>query len=83
MKEYFDIFGTEIKLSEIKEFRIVQKEYIYRPTYVEEEKSLKNALTGKRIKFFGMQQSTVVERINWRHLNTKQKILRNRLGRIW
>lgn len=61
MKEYFDIFGTEIKVSEIKEFRIVQKEYIYRPTYVEEEKSLKNALTGKRIKFFGMQPYAAID----------------------
>lgn len=61
MKEYFDIFGTEIKLSEIKEFRVVQKEYIYRPTYMEEEKTLKNVLTGKRIKFFEMQPYAAID----------------------
>lgn len=61
MKEYFDIFGTEIKVSDIKEFRIVQKEYIYRPTYVEEEKSLKTTLLGNRIKFFGMQPYAAID----------------------
>ena len=35
MSDYFDIYGTPIKYSSIKEFRIVQREYIYRPSYVE------------------------------------------------
>ena len=35
MMEYFDIFGTPIPLGEIKDFRIVQREYIYRPVYEE------------------------------------------------
>lgn len=35
MKDYFDIYGTPIKYATIKEFRIVQREYIYRPSYIE------------------------------------------------
>lgn len=35
MKDYFEIYGTPIKYANIKEFRIVQKEYIYRPSYIE------------------------------------------------
>ncbi len=33
MMEYFDIFGTPIPFDKIKSFRIVQREYIYRPVY--------------------------------------------------
>lgn len=35
MKDYFEICGTLIKYANIKEFRVVQKEYIYRPSYIE------------------------------------------------
>ncbi|MCQ2406425.1 MAG: hypothetical protein MJ067_04345 [Oscillospiraceae bacterium] len=35
MNAYFDIFGTPIPFKEIKEFRLVQREYIYRPVYEE------------------------------------------------
>lgn len=55
MADYFDIFGTPIKFSEIKDFRIVQKEYIYRPIYREAEKSFANALLRKKYEFGGMQ----------------------------
>lgn len=33
MAEYFDIYGTPISFSTIKDFRIIQQEYIYRPIY--------------------------------------------------
>lgn len=53
MKDYFDIFGTPIKYSSIKEFRIVQKEYIYRPAYVEtvvtEQKFMKKSTYTKYV----------------------------------
>ena len=55
MEQYFEIYGTLIKLSSIKDFRIVQREYIYRPTYVSAEKNLLNALSKKKYSFFGMQ----------------------------
>ena len=35
MQEFFDIFGTPIHFSKITSFRVVQREYIYRPTYRE------------------------------------------------
>lgn len=35
MLDFFDIFGTPIPYAEIKDFRIVQREYIYRPVYEE------------------------------------------------
>lgn len=35
MQQYFDIFGTPIPYADIKSFRIIQREYIYRPTYRE------------------------------------------------
>ena len=52
MADYFDICGTPIKYSEIKSFRIVQREYIYRPTYVEEKSILPLV---RKYKFFDMQ----------------------------
>lgn len=51
MNEYFEIFGTLIKHSEIKDFRIIQREYIYRPTY----KEAKGLLKIKKYTFAGMQ----------------------------
>lgn len=54
MERYFEIYGNPIKLSEIKEFRIIQREYIYRPTYVAGKNILK-ALSGKKYVFQGMQ----------------------------
>lgn len=51
MNDYFDIYGTPIKYSSIKEFRIVQREYIYRPVYVEsivtEQKFMKKSTYSK------------------------------------
>ena len=52
MREYFEIFGTIIKYSEIKDFRVIQREYIYRPTYREE---VKGVFKTKKITFAGMQ----------------------------
>ena len=55
MEEYIYINGTEIKICDIKEFALVQREYIYRPAYVEGEKSIKNSLFGKKYHFVEMQ----------------------------
>lgn len=52
MSEYFEIFGTIIKYSEIKDFRVIQREYIYRPTYREE---VKGVFKTKKFSFAGMQ----------------------------
>ena len=55
MERFFEIYGTPIPVSSIKDFRIVQKEYIYRPVYTAAEKNIMNALTGKKYVFFKMQ----------------------------
>ncbi len=55
MEQYFEIYGTPIKMSSIKDFRIVQREYIYRPTYKSADKTILNTLAGKKYSFWGMQ----------------------------
>lgn len=52
MSEYFEIFGTIIKYADIKDFRVIQREYIYRPTYREEQKGVFKV---KKFTFAGMQ----------------------------
>lgn len=52
MSDYFEIFGTIIKYAEIKDFRVIQREYIYRPTYKEE---VKGVFKTKKITFASMQ----------------------------
>lgn len=55
MEFIYEICGTQIPVSTIKEFRLVQKEYIYRPVYREAEKSLANMFSGKKYVFLTMQ----------------------------
>lgn len=49
MADYFDICGTPIKISDIKDFRIVQREYIFRPSYKEVSEIL---VRKKQVNFF-------------------------------
>lgn len=51
MDEFFYIMGTRIPIASIKDFQIVQREYIYRPTYTEAE----GGIFGKRFRFYKMQ----------------------------
>ncbi len=55
MEGFFEIYGTPIKLSSIKDFRIIQQEYIYRPAYSAAERKLLNVISGKKYAFCGMQ----------------------------
>lgn len=55
MAEFFEIAGTHIRYADIKDFRIVQREYIYRPTYSESEQVTLKSILGKKYKFSGMQ----------------------------
>ena len=55
METFFEIYGTPIPVSTIKDFRIIQREFIYRPVYTEAEKSIINALTRKKYVFSKMQ----------------------------
>lgn len=51
MDELFYIMGTRIPIASIKDFQIVQREYIYRPTYIESG----SGIFGKRYRFYKMQ----------------------------
>lgn len=55
MATFFDIYGTHIPISTIKDFRIIETEFIFRPVYHEVKKSMINALTGKKFEFVSMQ----------------------------
>lgn len=55
MSEYFEICGTRIPLSTIKDFRIIEVEFVYRPTYREAKKSMLTAFSGKKFEFVSMQ----------------------------
>ncbi len=65
MADYFDICGTPIKYSEIKSFRIVQREYIYRPTYIENEKSFLSR--NRKYSFLSMQPYAAIVGENDKH----------------
>ena len=55
MSEYFEIYGTRIPLSTIKDFRIIEVEFVYRPIYREVKKSMLTAFSGKKFEFVSMQ----------------------------
>lgn len=55
MADFFDICGTHIPISSIKDFRIIDVEFIFRPVYHESKNAMMSALTGKRFEFVTMQ----------------------------
>ena len=54
MNDYFEILGTQIKFADIKNYRLIQREYIYRPSYVEEEHAIAKIVRGHSCRFAGM-----------------------------
>lgn len=55
MAEYFDICGTHIAFSAIKDFRTIQVEFIFRPVFRESKKSLISAISRKKYEFAYME----------------------------
>lgn len=55
MTEYFDICGTRIPISSIKDFRIIKVEFVFRPVFCEVRKTLKSAISGKKYEFSHME----------------------------
>ena len=55
MADYFDICGTHIPLSAIRDFRVIDVEFIYRPVFHETKKTFLNSLNGKRFEYVSMQ----------------------------
>lgn len=55
MAEYFDICGTRIPISTIKDFRIIKVEFVVRPVFRESKKTMMTALSGKKYEFSHME----------------------------
>ncbi len=55
MTNYFDICGTHIPITAIKDFRIIKVEFIFRPVFREAKSSFMTAISGKRYEFAYME----------------------------
>lgn len=55
MTEIFDICGTPIPISAIKDFRTIKVEFIFRPVFRESRKTMMSALSGKKYEFSHME----------------------------
>ena len=55
MAEYFDICGTHIPISAIKDFRTIKVEYVFRPVFRETRKTMMSAIAGKKYEFSHME----------------------------
>ena len=55
MAEYFDICGTHIPISTIKDFRTIKVEFVFRPVFRESKKTMMTALAGKKYEFAYME----------------------------
>lgn len=55
MAEYFDICGTHIPISTIKDFRTIKVEFVFRPVFRESKKTMMTALSGKKYEFAYME----------------------------
>lgn len=60
MAEYFDICGTRIPLSTIKDFRIIKVEFVVRPVFHESKKSMMTAFSRKKYEFAYMEPYAAV-----------------------
>ncbi|WP_164174015.1 hypothetical protein [Ruminococcus flavefaciens] len=54
MQDFFEIVGTQIPLKEIKSYRIIQREYIYRPLYREINSKIIKIASKKKYEFAEM-----------------------------
>lgn len=55
MAEYFDICGTHIPISAIKDFRIIDVEFIFRPVFHEIKKTMLSAFSSKKFEYDSLQ----------------------------
>lgn len=55
MAEYFDICGTHIPISSIKDFRTIKVEFVFRPVFRESRKTMMTAFSGKKYEFSHME----------------------------
>ena len=55
MEQYFEICGTRIPTSTIKDFRIIRVEFIFRPVFRESRKTMMAAIAKKKYEFSHME----------------------------
>lgn len=55
MADYFDICGTHIPISSIKDFRTIKVEFVFRPVFRESRKMMMVAISGKKYEFSHME----------------------------
>ena len=55
MAEYFDICGTHIPISTIKDYRTIKVEFVFRPVFRESRKTMMTAFSGKKYEFAHME----------------------------
>lgn len=55
MAEYFDICGTHIPISTIKDFRTIKVEFVFRPVFRESRKTMMTTFSGKKYEFAHME----------------------------
>lgn len=55
MAEFFDICGTHIPISSIKDFRTIKVEFVFRPVFRESRKMMMVAISGKKYEFSHME----------------------------
>ena len=55
MGDYFDICGTHIPISTIKDFRTIKVEFIFRPVFRESRKTVITSFSGKKYEFSHME----------------------------
>jgi hypothetical protein len=55
MAEFFDVCGTHIPISAIKDFRTIKVEFVFRPVFCESRKTMFSAIAGKKYEFSHME----------------------------
>lgn len=76
MNAEFDICGTHIAFSDIKEYRIVQREYIYRPVYKEKQFSLTKLLSNSKYEFINMlPYAAIIDENEYKHAIKRNKAM--------
>ena len=60
MADCFDICGTLIPMSSIKDFRIIKVEFIFHPVFCEAKSSLMAAISGKKYEFAYMESYAAI-----------------------
>ena len=56
MNDFYNLCGTRVPLSTIKDFRVIDVEFIYRPVFRECKKTMLNAFSSeKKFEFVSMQ----------------------------